>query len=54
MISAQTPCVCREDFKNEDESNRHLPASSIVGTLLLPPALITDVFGMNPEAWGCR
>jgi hypothetical protein len=50
MISAQTPCVCREDFKNEDESNRHLPASS----MLLPPALITDVFGMNPEAWGCR
>jgi len=36
-------------FKNEEESNRHLHTLSIVTTLLLPPTLITGVFGMNTE-----
>ncbi|MGY8661185.1 transporter [Bradyrhizobium sp. UFLA05-109] len=36
-------------FKNEEESNRHLHTLSIVTTLLLPPTLITGIFGMNTK-----
>jgi zinc transporter len=36
-------------FKMEEESNRHLHALSIVTTLLLPPTLVTGVFGMNTK-----
>ncbi|MCP3469327.1 transporter [Bradyrhizobium sp. CCGUVB1N3] len=36
-------------FKTEEESNRHLHTLSIVTTLLLPPTLITGVFGMNTK-----
>jgi len=36
-------------FKLEEESNRHLHTLSIVTTLLLPPTLITGVFGMNTK-----
>jgi zinc transporter len=33
----------------EEESNRHLNALSVVTTLLLPPTLITGIFGMNTK-----
>ena len=33
----------------EEESNRHLHTLSIVTTLLLPPTLITGIFGMNTK-----
>jgi len=36
-------------FKTEEETNRHLHTLSIVTTLLLPPTLITGVFGMNTK-----
>ncbi len=36
-------------FKNEEESNGHLHTLSIVTTLLLPPTLITGIFGMNTK-----
>jgi zinc transporter len=36
-------------FKMEEESNRHLHALSVVTTMLLPPTLITGVFGMNTK-----
>jgi zinc transporter len=36
-------------FKMEEESNRHLHTVSIVTTLLLPPTLITGIFGMNTK-----
>jgi zinc transporter len=36
-------------FKLEEESNRHLHTLSIVTTLLLPPTLITGIFGMNTK-----
>jgi len=36
-------------FKNEEESNRHLHTLSIVTSLLLPPTLITGIFGMNTK-----
>ncbi len=36
-------------FKNEEESNRHLHTLSIVTTLLLPPTLMTGIFGMNTK-----
>jgi zinc transporter len=36
-------------FKMEEESNRHLHALSVVTTLLLPPTLITGIFGMNTK-----
>ena len=36
-------------FKTEEESNRHLHTLSIVTTLLLPPTLITGIFGMNTK-----
>lgn len=36
-------------FKNEEETNRHLHTLSIVTTLLLPPTLITGIFGMNTK-----
>ncbi len=34
-------------FKLEEEGNRHLHALSVVTTLLLPPTLVTGIFGMN-------
>ena len=36
-------------FKTEEESNRHLHALSIVTTMLLPPTLVTGIFGMNTK-----
>ena len=36
-------------FKNEEESNHHLHTLSIVTSLLLPPTLITGIFGMNTK-----
>lgn len=36
-------------FKNEEESDRHLHTLSIVTTLLLPPTLVTGIFGMNTK-----
>jgi zinc transporter len=36
-------------FKNEEESNRHLHTLSIVTSLMLPPTLITGIFGMNTK-----
>ena len=36
-------------FKNEEESNRHLHSLSIVTSLLLPPTLVTGIFGMNTK-----
>jgi zinc transporter len=36
-------------FKMEEESNRHLHTLSIVTTLLLPPTLVTGIFGMNTK-----
>ena len=34
-------------FRMEEEGNRHLHALSVVTTLLLPPTLVTGLFGMN-------
>jgi zinc transporter len=36
-------------FKAEEESNRHLHALSVVTTMLLPPTLVTGIFGMNTK-----
>lgn len=36
-------------FKTEEESNRHLHALSVVTTMLLPPTLVTGIFGMNTK-----
>ena len=36
-------------FKLEEEANRHLHALSIVTMLLLPPTLVTGIFGMNTK-----
>ncbi|MFT4120634.1 transporter [Bradyrhizobium sp.] len=36
-------------FKNEEETNAHLHRLSIVTTLLLPPTLVTGIFGMNTK-----
>lgn len=36
-------------FKMEEESNRHLHTLSIVTTMLLPPTLVTGIFGMNTK-----
>jgi zinc transporter len=36
-------------FKMEEESNRHLHALAIVTTMLLPPTLVTGIFGMNTK-----
>jgi zinc transporter len=36
-------------FRMEEESNRHLYVLAIVTTLLLPPTLITGIFGMNTK-----
>jgi zinc transporter len=36
-------------FKLEEEGNRHLHALSIVTMLLLPPTLVTGMFGMNTK-----
>jgi zinc transporter len=36
-------------FRAEEESNRHLHALSVVTTLLLPPTLVTGIFGMNTK-----
>jgi zinc transporter len=36
-------------FKLEEEGNRHLHALSVVTMLLLPPTLITGIFGMNTK-----
>ncbi|MCA6111906.1 transporter [Bradyrhizobium cenepequi] len=36
-------------FKLEEESNRHLHALSVVTMLLLPPTLVTGIFGMNTK-----
>jgi zinc transporter len=36
-------------FRSEEESNRHLHALSVVTTLLLPPTLVTGIFGMNTK-----
>jgi zinc transporter len=36
-------------FKMEEASNRHLHTLSIVTTMLLPPTLVTGIFGMNTK-----
>ncbi|WP_454618533.1 transporter [Bradyrhizobium cenepequi] len=36
-------------FKLEEESNRHLHALSVVTMMLLPPTLVTGIFGMNTK-----
>ncbi|MCA1452442.1 transporter [Bradyrhizobium sp. BRP22] len=36
-------------FRLEEESNRHLHALSVVTMLLLPPTLVTGIFGMNTK-----
>lgn len=36
-------------FKLEEESNKHLHALSVVTMLLLPPTLVTGIFGMNTK-----
>lgn len=36
-------------FKLEEESNRHLHALSAITLLLLPPTLVTGIFGMNTK-----
>jgi zinc transporter len=36
-------------FKMEEESNRHLHTLSVVTTMLLPPTLVTGIFGMNTK-----
>jgi len=36
-------------FKMEETNNRHLQTLSIVTTLLLPPTLVTGIFGMNTK-----
>jgi zinc transporter len=36
-------------FKIEEESNRHLHTLSVVTTMLLPPTLVTGIFGMNTK-----
>ena len=42
--------MCSSDlFRMEEESNRHLHVLSILTTLLLPPTLVTGIFGMNTK-----
>ncbi len=36
-------------FKLEEENNRHLHALSVVTVMLLPPTLVTGIFGMNTK-----
>jgi zinc transporter len=36
-------------YKLEEESNRHLHALSVVTMMLLPPTLVTGIFGMNTK-----
>jgi zinc transporter len=36
-------------FRVEEESNRHLHALSVVTMTLLPPTLVTGIFGMNTK-----
>jgi zinc transporter len=36
-------------FRGEEESNRHLHALSVVTMMLLPPTLVTGIFGMNTK-----
>lgn len=36
-------------FKLEEESNKHLHALSVVTMMLLPPTLVTGIFGMNTK-----
>jgi zinc transporter len=36
-------------FRMEEQSNRHLHALSVVTTMLLPPTLVTGIFGMNTK-----
>lgn len=36
-------------FRMEEQSNKHLHALAIVTTLLLPPTLVTGIFGMNTK-----
>lgn len=36
-------------FRMEEESNRHLHTLSVVTTMLLPPTLVTGIFGMNTK-----
>ena len=36
-------------FRVEEESNRHLHALSVVTMMLLPPTLVTGIFGMNTK-----
>jgi zinc transporter len=33
----------------EEESNRHLHALAVVTMMLLPPTLVTGIFGMNTK-----
>ena len=50
--SCANAAACFEEelrFKNEEESNNHLHTLSIVTSLLLPPTLITGIFGMNTK-----
>ncbi|MCC8935415.1 cobalt transporter, partial [Bradyrhizobium sp. Arg68] len=36
-------------FKLEEQSNKHLHALSVVTMMLLPPTLVTGIFGMNTK-----
>jgi len=36
-------------FRMEEQSNKHLHALAILTTLLLPPTLVTGIFGMNTK-----
>jgi zinc transporter len=36
-------------FRLEEQSNKHLYVLSIMTTLLLPPTLVTGIFGMNTK-----
>src|SRR5215471_5987458 len=36
-------------YKMEEESNRHLHALAVVTMMLLPPTLVTGIFGMNTK-----
>ena len=46
---ASVRACCRRKFSalTAEETNRHLHVLSILTTLLLPPTLVTGVFGMN-------
>ena len=49
MTGVQTCALPIFYFKMEEESNRHLHALSVVTMMLLPPTLVTGIFGMNTK-----